>query len=31
VEAPDRIEHFLSADLISYLHTIRSHTLSRAA
>jgi len=31
LEAPDRDEQFRPSDLISYLHTIRTHTCSRAA
>jgi hypothetical protein len=31
VEAPDRDEEFYPSDLISYLHTIRTHAWSRAA
>ena len=31
VEAPDRNEEFHPSDRISYLHTIRTHTWSRAA
>jgi hypothetical protein len=31
IEAPDRNEQFRPCDLISYLHTIRTHCWSRAA
>ena len=31
LEAPDRNEEFHPSDLISYMHTIRTHTWSRAA
>jgi hypothetical protein len=31
VEAPDRNEKFRPSDLITYLHTIRTHTWCRAA
>ena len=31
VEAPDRNEEFRPSDRISFLHTIRTHTWSRAA